>query len=39
MSDSTKEVDIVEGNNQLENGLPAQSEVERELQSDMDKMM
>ena len=38
MSHSTTEVDIVEGNNQLENGLPAESVVEKALQEDMEKM-
>ena len=30
--------EVVEGNNQLENGLPAESAVEKQLQSDMEKM-
>ena len=38
MSHSTKEVDIVEGENQLENGLPAESVVEKALQEDIDKL-
>jgi len=33
-----EDVDIVDENNQLENGLPVESKQEKEINSDMDKM-
>lgn len=34
-----EDANIVEGNNQLENGLPAASKQEKDINSDMEKIM